>query len=321
MAASNDSGIGTCKADEEGSCQKHHSVGLSREESSIVLRALAAAAAGTTGAVVTTVIFHPVALIRDRLAAAARNDGFAYSGMVDGLVSVVRSEGLLGLYAGIGPTVARVLLSDFLTIFLGDVLIGSCRGSRRLAGDAMVLPLRIVADLIRTPIVMPLDVISTRVTTSRVRLTFRDAARTLWREGGARAFFSGLRVSMVLSVNPAFTYTSFEWFRSLLHFMLRQRDGDVLSVSQAFVLGAAAKMLTLTLVYPLIRGKFLLQARDTGGVGLFRVLHEVALHDGVRGLYQGFGAQLSRSLPSAALMLAVKEWSERWWRLLLLRRP
>merc|ERR1711865_532729 len=79
-------------------------------------------------------------------------------------------------------------------------------------------------------------------------------------------------------------------------------------------------MTTLVAVYPLIRAKFVLQARGSGAnVGLLEVLRRIALDEGLRGLYSGLGAQLRKSLLSSGLMLAVKEQTEKSWRTWLLR--
>lgn len=55
-----------------------------------------------------------------------------------------------------------------------------------------------------------------------------------------------------------------------------------------------------------MRGKSLVQARNTGG-GVRQVLSSVAKDEGMRSLYQGLTAQLSKSLMSAAVKYAIKE--------------
>jgi len=128
---------------------------------------------------------------------------------------------------------------------------------------------------------------------------------------------------LVLCLNPAMSFTAFEQLKGILLNILRRywqcRAGqELLSWSQAFAVGVLAKALTLCTVYPLIRGKFLLQARDTGSAGLFQVLQEAVAGGGVLCLYRGLGAQLSKSLLSSALLLAIKERTETQWQNLII---
>jgi len=267
----------------------------------------------------TTVLFWPVELVKNRLQAGTKG-GFAYSGLGDGLASILREEGMLALFTGIRPNVLRALASDFATIWFGDLLVLTCRG----LGAAMELPLRVFGGWGSVTLTMPLETISTRVTCTRPPLSVREASLQLWREGGLQAFWKGWRVMLVLCVNPALTLTAFGWMRSLLYTARRafqtlpQDTEPSLSWLQAFLIGAAAKLLTMCSVYPLIRAKFLLQAGACRGTELFQVLREVAVEEGARGLYRGLDAQLSKSLLSTALSLAVKERTEVWWHRLLL---
>lgn len=288
------------------------------DEGQVSTKALSAGVSGAAGAVMTTVLFYPIELVKNRLQAQVRGTGFAYDGLAHGLVSVVKDEGLSALYTGVGPTVSRALTSDFATIFFGELFIG--RYARALgcpSSSAPGLPLRILGACTSVALTLPLETISTRVTTSRPSLSFFGASRILWQEGGFRAFWRGMNVMLILCVNPALTFTSFDWLKRLLFFVRSgvhqsQTGGDKsdqkrLSFWESFLVGAAAKLLTLSIVYPLIRGKFLLQARDTGDTGIFGVLRQVARQEGLRSWYVGLDAQLSKSLLSTALMLSVKE--------------
>lgn len=293
------------------------------EAASVSLKALAAAAAGGTGAVMTTLMFYPVELVKNRLQAATHDGaGFAYKGLKDGLLTIVREEGVPGLFTGLRPVVLRAMTSDFATIWFGEVLVGSWSQA------ALELPLRVVGGWCSVTLTLPLETLSTRVTCARPPLSAKDAALALWKEGGALAFWRGLRVMLVLCINPALTYTAFGWLRKLF-FVLRSacsrprhddENSSSLSLPQAFGVGVAAKMLTLCAIYPLIRAKFMLQARSGGGTGLLEVLRETAVRDGFWSLYKGLDAQLSKSLLSTALMLTVKERTEVWWREVLLGR-
>jgi len=286
-------------------------------------KALSAAAACSTGALLTTAMFYPVELVKNRLQAAALGDGgFAYKGLLDGLKTVFREEGLKGLFIGINSIMVRAVSSDFLTMWFGERFISGW--GKGPGCNAMELPLRIAGGWISVCITMPLETISTRVTCARPPLTTSGAIRELWKEGRFAAFWRGLRVMLVLCVNPALTFTAFGWIRSAYFAVCRrlkseldkQKSSDkeeMLSWSEAFVVGVVAKFLTLSVVYPLIRAKFLLQARGSSGLGLLGVLKRTAATEGYSSLYKGLDAQLSKSLLSAALTLAVKERTQKWW--------
>eukprot|EP00928_Gymnodinium_smaydae_P031362 TRINITY_DN23036_c0_g1_i1.p1 TRINITY_DN23036_c0_g1~~TRINITY_DN23036_c0_g1_i1.p1 ORF type:complete len:435 (-),score=46.19 TRINITY_DN23036_c0_g1_i1:40-1344(-) len=289
--------------------------------------AFAAGAAAATGAMFTTALFYPVELVKNRLQSGTQDptsSGFRYSGLVDGLISVWREDGVSGLFTGIRLILARSLASDFATVFFGELLVAQCSD----AGKLLELPLRVVGGWCSVAITLPLEVISTRVTCSRPPVSARVAARELWREGGLGSFWRGLRVMLVLCLNPALTFTAFGWLRRVLLVFRRWKADKQLDAApaallqwwEAFLVGILAKMSTLISVYPLIRAKFVLQSRGVAqNVGLYQVLKQLALQEGIRGLYAGLDAQLSKSLLSSALMLAIKEQTENGWRRLVLR--
>jgi len=290
--------------------------------------ALAAAAAGATGAAVTTIIFFPVELIKNRLQASGPGGGFAYAGLVDGLLTVLREEGFQGLFAGFRPVLFRAVAFDFSTIFWGELFVQLRRQGLKAAGDYSVYPvwelaLRTAGGWATTAALLPLETVSTRCTVSRPAIGGTAAIKELWMEGGTKAFWRGLKVMLMLCLNPAMSFTAFEQLKGLLLAFLRRRSREssassassweLLSWPQAFGVGVIAKMLTLCSIYPLIRGKFLLQASDRGTAGLRHVLREAVASDGIWSLYRGLGAQLSKSLLSSALLLSIKERTEAHW--------
>jgi len=291
--------------------------------------ALAAAAAASTGAIMTTVAFYPVELVKNRLQSAIHGGcggGFQYSGLLDGLQTILRDEGVTGLFTGLRAVVVRAFASDFATVYFGEALISCCGGGR----GPLELPLRVAGGWISVALTLPLELISTRVTCTSPPISALVATKQLWREGGFGAFWRGLRVMLVLCLNPALTFTAFGWLRCLLLAFRSTIRPQTLGVAQpapvlqwweAFLVGVSAKMATLVAVYPLIRAKFVLQS--SGAMqeeSLFGVLRRLAVHDGLAALYRGLSAQLSKSLLSSALMLAIKEQTEEGWRSLLFAR-
>jgi len=241
----------------------------SSSSTQLTAAAFAAAAAAATGATLTTVAFYPVELVKNRLQSATSDgsgDGFRYNGLADGLLTVLREEGVAGLFTGLRFVLARALASDFATVYFGELFIarwGSGQGPAEL-------PLRVVGGWVSVALTLPLEIISTRITCTRPPLSALAATKKLWLQGGLGAFWQGFRVMLVLCLNPALTFTAFGWLRNVFlalrrRFPSRQSNGQLSTASglqwwEAFLVGMLAKMATLVTVYPLIRAKFVLQA-------------------------------------------------------------
>ena len=156
--------------------------------------------------------------------------------------------------------------------------------------------------------------------------------------------YSGVGASLLLTVNPAIQHTCFEQARRRVIGGLRRRAARrnagvgekkkiaELSVSDAFVLGAASKAIATFITYPLVRAKVLAKAperKDAGkrrdarkgaervaaerfrGKSLPAVMRGVVETEGPAGLYKGLQAQLLKTVLVAAFSLTVKEKSFR----------
>lgn len=74
------------------------------DQNSLKLNSIDHLAAGTEAGVIMVLIFNPLWLIKTRLALqGADNSINKYKGMGDALITIIREEGLAGLYKGIGP--------------------------------------------------------------------------------------------------------------------------------------------------------------------------------------------------------------------------
>jgi len=265
---------------------------------------LEVAASITAGELLTTVLFYPVELVKSRLQASAQSfasSSYQYSGLVDGLLSILQKNGVKGLFVGIAPVIVRAGSSDFVAAFAGEALLQRFR--LESLGFLQGLFWRTLGCAVSVLSTMPFESVAARVTTSSPPLTSRGAVKVLWHEGGLKTFWRGLGVNLVLCLNPGLTFTALAQIKNLfLSLWRRQR----LSTAEAAFAGVLAKLLALLISYPLMRGKSLVQARNTSG-GVRQVLSSVAKDEGMRSLYQGFTAQLSKSLMSAAVKYAIKE--------------
>ncbi|CAE8712894.1 unnamed protein product [Polarella glacialis] len=305
-------------SDSDSKSKKARDLTGSQKNTAELSLAFVAAASTTVGELLTTVLLYPIELVKTRLQTSiSKTDGsgFAYTGLLDGLASVLREEGPQGLFTGILPVIVRAVCTDFASVFFGESLI-TRYGSRGDSANAMLaLLLRTLGCWVSIALTLPLEAVATRVTTARRPISAAAAARALWREGGPAAFWRGLPVGLLLCLNPALMFTVMDRLKLVILSLRRglptSGDGvDQMSLMEASFAGAASKLLTMLLVYPMIRGKSLIQARDMGGAGILQVMLGLVREGGIQSLYQGIVAQLSKSVLSSSVKYAVKEQTE-----------
>lgn len=163
--------------------------------------------------------------------------------------------------------------------------------------------------------------------------SFLGVAREIIREEGVTGLWLGIKPGLVLTVNPAITYGTFERVKSLI-LLAKTKAGsnDKLTPGQAFIVGALSKTLATVVTYPYIFAKVRIQARstdvapDNGSLptltgyhharskhpGAIAILSKVLQKEGVTGWYQGMSAQITKAVLSQALLFMSKEQFEQW---------
>lgn len=175
-------------------------------------RAVVHASAAAAGNVASSLIFIPKELIKQRsqLAGAA---GFGFFGVAR---TVVREEGIAGLYAGYRATVARNVPSAMLRFVAFEELkvaldVRKHPEALLLAGGA--------AGVVASAATTPLDVIKTRFATGKIPRTVgvSSALAKVWREEGARALWAGAQPRMLWSaIFTGVGFSAFECFKEKL---------------------------------------------------------------------------------------------------------
>lgn len=138
-------------------------------------------------------------------------------------------------------------------------------------------------------------------------------------------WYKGIKAYYALCFKPALQYTVFEQVKAI---WVKHRVDKTLGAAEAFVLGMIARTVATILVFPYLRAKVLMQKSKTSdddddvdnnnnnGSGannnkkkltMSTVLWSALESDGIAGLYQGLGPELTRGIFSAALMLMIKE--------------
>ncbi len=107
--------------------------------------------------------------------------------------------------------------------------------------------------------------------------------RSLFRDEGPMALFSGVLPALVLVINPILQYTIFEQLRNVLEKRRKVTPTD------AFYLGAIGKLMATSITYPYItvKSRAHVASRDGPKDNMFESLRRIIREEGWAGLYRG----------------------------------
>lgn len=172
---------------------------------------LAGLGAGTMEAIFAVT---PSETIKTKLIDDSKRPNPRYRGLVHGTASIVREEGIRGIYRGLFPVMMRqsansaVRFTTYTT--LKQFVQGTVRPGQQLP-SAITFGIGAVAGLVTVYTTMPLDVIKTRMQSLEARKQYRNSfhcAYRIFKEEGVLRFWTGTTprlVRLVLSGGIVFT--------------------------------------------------------------------------------------------------------------------
>jgi adenine nucleotide transporter 17 len=317
--------------------------------------AAAAAASGleealsaAIGALTSAAVLYPLDLVKTRLQAQLHADNQqakqhdispegaahlqrrppqAYGGIVDGFRRITSEDGIAGLYAGLRGYALKASIDNFTYFywrrFLMNAAVRVLRREPLGAGAALVVSN--ASGVLHKAINLPLDVVSTRQQTACDGSGLLDNARAVIGSKGWGGLWDGLGPTLLLTTNPAITYSVFDAIKATL---MRSGTRAKLGFLESFLAGVLSKATATIIIYPLIRAKVLQQRANTitrrrrGEPGVtaptrtglltsimdvFGLLAHVAQSEGIRGWYTGMPGQIIKASLSSALLLMTKE--------------
>ncbi|KAL9075100.1 MAG: hypothetical protein Q9161_001785 [Pseudevernia consocians] len=186
-------------------------------------------ASGSAG-VLTAVATNPIWVIKTRMLSTSSSHPGAYKSMLDGTRQLYRSEGLLGFYRGLAPSLLGVshgalqfMAYEQLKIYRGHSFD---RGQKDL-GTADFLVLSGLAKIFAGSTTYPYQVVRARLQMYDADSTYqsaRDVVAQVWRKEGLAGFYKGLGPNL-LRVMPStwVTFLVYEKTKVLLPRTLDQR--------------------------------------------------------------------------------------------------
>jgi adenine nucleotide transporter 17 len=220
-----------------------------------------------------------------------------YNSALDGIKQILKEEGFAGLYAGLPSSLLGTASTNFAYFYAYSFLRNNYNKRYNPNGGtlstALELLLGAAAGAITTLITTPVSVVTTRQQTlpASERQNVIETTRSIVAEEGVQGLWRGVKPSLVLCVNPAITYASFEKFKE---FVLSSLDKKALTPGLAFFVGALSKTLATVITYPYIMAKVRLQwkaPKEMEGkiqayTGSFDVLGRVLKSEGFFGWYK-----------------------------------
>ncbi|CCE83671.1 Piso0_004256 [Millerozyma farinosa CBS 7064] len=317
------------------------------------LTPLEKAASGALASVVANTLVYPLDLSKtliqtqvkkeDKGAGAGNekkpgpNDGH-YKNTIDVLQKIYAKKGILGWYHGIFSSLFGTAAQNF-SYFYWYTIVKRVHSNlykhipNYKPSTIVELFLGALAAAISQLFTMPIGVITTQQQTDKSARPWYRLVKEVLEQDGVSGLWRGLRVSLVLCINPSITYGSYERLRQIL-FGSKEHLGPL----ESFSIGMLAKSFATVATQPLIVSKAMMQKKsenkkpkpgvakadgskeDASGESAGSTEHEEitfhsfthALHhlwktEKHRGLYKGIAPQLVKGVFVQGLLFMFKD--------------
>ena len=279
------------------------------------------ALAGSGAGAIAATIVCPLDVLKTRLQVSTlRVGGDAYASTLQSLSAIVRTEGLVGLYRGLTPTIVALLpnWAVYFTVYEGLKEFMEPRGAYPQTSWSSPHLRHMVsaagAGVATVLVTNPLWVVKTRLQVQHsealrasmpTRVPYSGAFSALGRvalEEGARGLYSGLAPSLAGISHVVIQFPVYEQLKLELASRRGKATGD-LTPTELVVASAVAKMVASSVTYPheVIRSHMHVQGLGPFE-GLFGLIGRIYKDGGGwRAFYRGVGTNLVRTTPAAAI--------------------
>jgi len=259
----------------------------------------------------------PAANVGSAAAAPARGESAAATAAM--LSRVARTEGLGGLYAGIGPTLAMAVPNTALYFTAYDELRKQALFPEPVAPALSGASARVVAATCVAPFELARTQLQALPPEKRGLRYLRDLASTIRDEGVLRSVFRGLAPTLWRDVPFSALYWA-AYDKARTEFLRSRRPLSPVAASfcSGLVAGAAAALLTTP--FDVIKTRRMVEAHTghpvarTGGsvarLNSFGLLHAIATTEGLPALFTGAVPRLLKVAPACAIMIGTYEYAK-----------
>lgn len=246
-----------------------------------------------------------------------------YKSTVDVLRQIYAKKGVLGWYHGLLSSIVGTAAQNFSYFYWYTIvkrLYADMHKNKpnHKASTATELFLGALAGAISQLFTMPIGVITTQQQTDKTHKTLLELVKEVYEHDGVSGFWRGLRVSLVLCINPSITYGSYERLKQIMF-----ANKEFLGPLDSFLIGVLAKSMATLVTQPLIVSKAMLQKKqhkktegekedpDSEEEIKFQSFTHALVHlwetEQFHGLYKGLAPQLLKGVFVQGLLFMFKD--------------
>lgn len=281
------------------------------------VEAIGHAVAGGVAGMAAIALFYPLSSVSTRLQVQAREAAAGnqttvkkpYKGTLDAFTRIFNEEGLTAFYSGLRASLIGIAASNtvyfyWYTLLREHALQLSLKKELTALESLGVSSLAGVINVIST---LPIWVVNTRMQLDTSK-SFKEQLALVYKTDGLKGFYKGIIPSLILVSNPAVQFMVFERVKSIL---MNRGNRKRLSATDAFLVGAIAKLVATFVTFPYLLVKSRLQAKGTQGVvkyaGFVDAITKIYGAEGPLGFYKGITSKLVQTVLGAAFMFWAKE--------------
>lgn len=286
-------------------------------------------AAGSMGGVAGVLIGHPLDVVKVRMQAATSSMRSLSMGSL--LMTTYRTEGMLGLWRGIGPPTMAVSLYQSTTFASYEWSLKQARDYGCTEGQAQIAG-GLFSGAVSCLVTNPSDAVKIRLqleygASGGALADALRCGRHLVVQNGALSLFNGLLATMWRDVPSTVVY--FGVYSKVKSFWMWALDAPKpdpdgggkpvqagwRSVTAEMMSGGCAGMCSWVSSIPADNVKTLCQEAATAGkpIGFIEAHRQVLARDGLAGFFRGAGPIILRSFPVNAITFSVYESLKRAW--------
>lgn len=226
---------------------------------------------------------------------------------------IVQTEGINGLFKGLGPNLVGVAPSRAIYFFSYANMKKYLNTVMNPETPLVHIGSAITAGFTACTLTNPIWFVKTRLQLDQKKdntLTCRQCVKNIYKNEGPRSFYRGMTASYFGVTETVIHFVIYESLKArLLEYNGSglNHDRQASDFLRFMFAGAISKTCATCVAYPHEVARTRLREEGSKYKSFLQTLVTVAKEEGFRGLYRGLGTQLIRQIPNTALLMSTYE--------------